>query len=379
MRFKAAVIGAGFMGRTHIEALLRLGNVDIAGVAGGRIEKARELAAAFGVPRVEPDYRTLLSDSTIDTVHICTPNAQHFDIAETALSSGKHVVCEKPLATSSGQACRLVSLARQRGLRHCTNHNLRCYPLVQQMREMCRAGELGEILVVQGTYSQDWLLLDTDWNWRVEASQGGPSRVMADIGSHWCDMAEHVTGLGITSLCADLQTFHASRQQPAGAVDTFQTGPDRSGRSVAVDTEDFGSVLFRMGDRTRGAFTASQVAAGRRNRLFIEVFGSKGSAVWDQEKPDELWLGSRGSANRVMLKDPALMGSGARAYADFPAGHSEGYDDTFKQLFRRFYAAVADPLIEADYPSFVDGFRQLLIVEAELESNRKRTWVEVPS
>jgi predicted dehydrogenase len=253
--------------------------------------------------------------------------------------------------------------------------------MVQQMRALRESGELGEILIAQGTYSQDWLLYDTDWNWRVEARDGGPSRVMADIGSHWCDMAEHVTGLRITSLSADLQTFHKTRKRPAGIVETFQNKISAPGVSedVSVDTEDFGSVQFHMGERTRGAFTASQVSAGRKNRLSIEIYGTKSSVAWDQERPDELWMGHRNSANRVMIKDPSLLEPSARSYADFPGGHSEGYDDTFKQVFRRFYQSIADPAAKPEYPLFDDGLRQLQLVEAEIESNRSRRWVEIRS
>jgi predicted dehydrogenase len=251
--------------------------------------------------------------------------------------------------------------------------------MAQQMRRMREAGDLGEILVVQGTYSQDWLLYDTDWNWRVETKENGPSRCMADIGSHWCDMAEHVTGLRIASLCADLNTFHKTRKRPKGSIETF------AGKSLKpedyvetpVDTEDFGAVVFRMGNGARGAFTASQVSAGRKNRLSIEIYGTKCGVAWDQERPDELWIGNRNSANQVMIKDPALLKEGARSYADLPGGHSEGYDDTFKQVFRRFYRSIVDPAAEPEYPQFVDGLRQLTVLEAEMDSSKRRAWVEV--
>jgi predicted dehydrogenase len=251
--------------------------------------------------------------------------------------------------------------------------------MVQHMRRMREDGELGEILVVQGTYSQDWLLYDTDWNWRINSAENGPSRVMADIGSHWCDMAEHVTGLRITSLCADLQTFHATRKKPKGSVETF-TGKTLSPQDyteVPIDTEDFGSVLIRMGARTRGAFTASQVSAGRKNRLNIEIYGTEGSVVWDQERPDELWLGNRNKNNQMIVKDPSLMKEKARGYSDLPGGHVEGYDDTFKQVFRRFYHSIRDRGAEPEYPQFSDGLRQLRILDAEMESNRRRAWVDV--
>jgi predicted dehydrogenase len=252
--------------------------------------------------------------------------------------------------------------------------------MVQHMRRMREDGDLGEILVVQGTYSQDWLLYDTDWNWRVTAKDGGPSRCMADIGSHWFDMAEHVTGVRVSALCADLQTFHTTRRQPRGPVETFANKLASGAETVdtPVDTEDMGAVIFRMGDRGRGSMTASQVSAGRKNRLSIEIYGTKSGVAWDQERPDELWIGHRDSPNCIIVKDPALLKPTARAFADLPGGHSEGYDDTFKQLFRRFYRSIASPHGPCDYPQFADGLRQLVILQAEMESNRTRAWVDVP-
>jgi predicted dehydrogenase len=325
------------------------------------------------------DYREVLRDPAIDAVHICTPNAQHFSMAKDALQAGKHVICEKPLTTTVAEAEELVALAAKKGVRNCTCHNLRYYPMVQQMRRLREAGDLGEILVLQGTYSQDWLLYDTDWNWRVETKTGGASRCMADIGSHWFDMAEHITGLRLTSLCADLQTFHPTRKQPKHSVETFANklmGPEDY-IETPVDTEDFGAVVFRMGARTRGCMTASQVSAGRKNGLSIEIYGTKSSVAWNQERPDELWQGHRDVGNEIYLKDPSLLKPGARSYADLPGGHSEGYDDTFKQVFRRFYASIAKP-DAPEYPQFVDGLRQMKVLNTVLESNRTRGWVDVP-
>src|SRR2546425_6796516 len=215
------------------------------------------------------------------------------------------------------------------------------------------------------------LLKDTEWNWRIDSSANGRSRAFADIGTHWCDMIEHVTGLRITSVCADLQTFHKTRKRPKGSVETFagKTSKPEDYDVVPIDTEDYAAVLLRLGDRTRGAFTVSQVSAGRKNRLAIEIYGTKGSAAWDQEKPDELWLGQRNSPNQVIVKDPSLLHEKARSYADLPGGHSEGYDDTFKQVFRRFYKTVADRSAPVEYAQFVDGLRQLQILDKVLESS----------
>lgn len=378
-RIRTAVLGTGFMGRVHLEALRRVEFVEVAAIAGRNTEAAKKLGAAYGVAAAAPE--AVLHDSSIDAIHICTPNALHFQQTRSAMLAGKHVLCEKPLAISAEQGHELAELAAQKGLRNCVCHNLRYYPMAQQMRRMREEGDLGDILVVQGTYSQDWLLYETDWNWRVDSAAGGPSRCMADIGSHWFDMAEHVTGLRVSALCADLQTFHPTRRQPKGAVETFanKMRADDDTVETPVDTEDFGAVVFRMGQWTRGSMTASQVSAGRKNRLSIEIYGSKASVAWDQERPDELWMGNRDSGNRIVIKDPSLLKPAARSFSDLPGGHSEGYDDTFKQVFRRFYASIADSEAPREYPQFADGLRQLVILEAELESHRAHGWINVPA
>lgn len=378
-RIRTAVIGTGFMGRVHLEALRRTENVDIAAIAGRNAAAAEKLGSAFAVPHLAPE--AILRDMTIEAVHICTPNAQHFPMAQAALLAGKHVLCEKPLATSVEEAQELAALAAQKGLRNCVCHNLRYYPMVQQMRAMREDGDLGEILVAQGTYSQDWLLYDTDWNWRVDSKAGGPLRCMADIGSHWFDMAEHLTGLRVSSLCADLNTVHKTRKQPKGSVETFASKLLSADDVIdtPIDTEDFGAVVFRLGDRARGSMTASQVSAGRKNGLRMEIYGTKAGVAWDQERPDELWIGHRNSANCVIIKDPSLLKPAARSFADLPGGHSEGYDDTFKQVFRRFYGSIADPVATPEYPQFIDGLRQMVILGRELESHRTRSWVDVPA
>ena len=368
------------MGRVHLEALRRVEFVDVVAVTGRQLEAAKKLAEGFGVEKAVDDYRQLLQDATIDAVHVCTPNASHFQMSKDALLAGKHVLCEKPLSISVEEAQELVALAQERKLRNCVCHNLRYYPMVQQMRRMREAGDLGQVHIVQGTYSQDWLFFDTDWNWRVDAAASGPLRAMGDIGSHWFDMAEHVTGLRVRSLCADLQTYYPVRKRPKHSVETFAgklSTADAEVEEIPVSTEDFGAVLFRMGEGARGSMTASQVSGGRKNRLSIEIYGTKSSVAWDQERPDELWIGHRDAPNQVIVKDPALMNEGARAYADLPGGHSEGYDDTFKQVFRRFYRSIAEPQAPAEYPQMSDGLRQMTIMQAELESHRNRCWVEV--
>ena len=378
-RINTAVFGTGFVGRVHVDGIRRVSGVNLYGIAEARVELAQKLVDEFGATRAVSDFHELLADPNVDAVHVCTPNALHFPMAKAAMEAGKHVLCEKPLTVSSELAQQLVELAKAKDLANCTFHNLRYYPMVQQMRRMREAGDLGEILVVQGTYSQDWLLYETDYNWRIESKDNGPSRCMADIGSHFCDMMEHVTGLRIQSLCADLQTFHKTRKRPKGPIETFSGKMLKPEDYVEypIDTEDFGAVVFRLGDRARGAFTASQVSAGRKNRLAIEVYGTEASVSWSQERPDELWIGHRNSYNQTIIKDPSLLKPGANSYADLPGGHGEGYGDTFKQLFRRFYRTVEDRSAPVEYPTFEDGLRQLKILEAEFKSSSSRAWVDL--
>jgi predicted dehydrogenase len=375
-KIRTAILGTGFMGRVHTEALRRLGNVEVVAVAGSSEAHVKKFAQENAIERSTAEYRELLKDPQIDVVHICTPNDLHFPMVTQALEAGKHVLCEKPLATSVEEGEALAALAENTGLVNCTLFNARAYPQTRNMHAIVASGDLGEIWAVQGTYSQDWLLLDTDWNWRINQ---GPSRTFADIGSHWFDLAEFVTGLRTTSICADLQTFHKTRKRPNGEVETFSGKLSKPGdyTETPIETEDFGSAIFRMGETARGAMTVSQISAGRKNRFSLEVFGTKGGLAWDGERPDELWIGRRNEPNQLLIKDPSLMRESARSFADLPGGHSEGFDDTFKQTMRRFYAKVADPQASVEYPRFVDGVRQLKILDSVLESSRNRAWVDI--
>jgi predicted dehydrogenase len=374
-KIKVAIFGIGFMGRVHTEALRRLGNIEVVGVAGRTAEAARKFADTVGIERATGNYQDLIADPEIAAVHICTPNALHAPMANAAMNAGKHVLCEKPLASSVAEAEGMLALAQEKNLANCTLYNVRAYPQLQNLRRMREAGLFGDIYVVQGTYSQDWLLYDTDWNWRIES---GPSRTFADIGTHWCDLAEHVTGKKMTSLCADLQTFHKTRKKPRHSVETFAGKTLRAADydEVPIDTEDFGAMMFAMGE-TRGSLTVSQVSGGRKNRLFIEIYGSKASAAWNAETPEELWIGHRDGPNEIQIKDAVMMSPEAASYTDLPGGHAEGYPDTFKQVFRRFYRRVADSSAPIEYPTFVDGIRQMRVLDAVLESSKKRTWVDI--
>jgi predicted dehydrogenase len=377
-KIRTAVFGAGFMGKVHVEQIRRLGNVEVVALAAISEEEASSFGKAYGIDRTTADWKSLLADPDIDAVHVCTPNALHAPMSKAALEAGKAVLCEKPLTMTVAEAEELVNLAKAKKLANCVNHNLRYYPAVQQIRQMIAHGDLGEILVVNGTYFQDWLLYPTDYNWRVEREHNGALRCMGDIGSHWMDMIQHLTGMKITALCADLQIFHKTRKKPKGAVETFtgkKLNPEDY-QEIPIDTDDYGTVLLHLGDRTRGNFAVSQMSAGCKNRFQFEIFGTRKGVAWNQERPDELWIGERNTPNQILIKDGSLYYPEAAAFADLPGGHSEGYDDAHKQVYKRFYRHVADPNAPVDYPTFADGLWGMKLLHKVLESSEKRSWVD---
>lgn len=378
-KIKTAIVGTGFMGKVHVENVRRLGNVEVAAVVGSRQETAQNFAEIAGIPIATSKLQEILENKEIDAVHICTPNVDHFPMSMAAIEAGKAVLCEKPLSMTVAEARQLVAAAKANNTVNCVQHNLRYYPVVQQMRQMIAHGDLGEILIAQGTYSQDWLLYDTDWNWRLDAKSNGKLRVMGDIGSHWMDMTQHLTGLEITELCADLSIFHKTRKRPRGSVETFSGKTPKEGEydSFPIETEDFGMVMLHLGEKARGAFTVSQMSAGSKNHFAFEIFGTKAGVAWNQEQPDTLWIGHRNEPNQILIKDGSLFYPEAAAFADLPGGHSEGYDDSHKQVFKLFYAKVADASAAVEYPTFEDGLRGMILLEKVAESAAKRAWVTV--
>ncbi len=375
-----AIVGAGFMGGAHVEALRRNG-LHISGILG--VDEAESLAAArkLRLPRSYSSLEELCADPEVGAVHLCTPNHLHYTQARSALLAGKNVLCEKPLALNSAEARELAALAHERRLAGAVNYNLRYYPLCQEGRARVRAGELGELRMLHGSYSQDWLFLPTDWNWRLEPELGGALRAVADIGTHWMDMVTWISGLRIVAVMADFATFLPVRQRPLQAVETFAGKPGQTGQSQAVEvtTEDYAAVLFHFDNGARGVVMLTQVAAGRKNHFWYELNGSRGSLKWEQERPNELWLGYRQKPNELLLKDPALMQPAARPYAAYPGGHAEGYPDTHTRLFQEFYAYIAAGDFDATpaFPTFEDGWRELALCEAIHRSAVEKRWVAV--
>jgi predicted dehydrogenase len=370
----AGVVGTGFIGVVHVEALRRLG-VEVAGVVGSSPERARRRSLA----PVYESYEDLLGDGRVDIVHLTTPNHLHYPQVKQALEAGKHIVCEKPLAMTSEQSAELLELAERSGLVHCTNFNIRFYPQVQQARALISNGTVGAVWNVHGGYLQDWLLLPTDWNWRLEPEKGGELRAVADIGSHWLDLTQFVTGLRVEALLADLATTIPVRLRPAREIETFASADDVEREEAPMHTEDLAHILVSFEGGARGSVVVSQVSAGRKNSLRFEVDGSKGALFWDAERHEELWLGHRGKPNEALPRDPSQFLPEARARTHLPAGHAEGFGETFKELYRSVYAAVADggPPTEPDYPTFADGHWENVLGDAVGLSNRERRWVEV--
>ena len=377
---RVGVIGAGFIGPAHIESLRRLGFAEVTALAGRDLPSAERKAAALFIPKAYGDYNDLIADPEIDVIHICSPNREHYPAARAALAAGKHVVCEKPLGMTSTESAELVAAADVSGLVHAVTFNLRFYPLVQQMRTMILRGDLGEIYQVHGGFWQDWLLFETDYNWRVEAGAGGALRAVGDIGSHWLDLAQFITGQPVTRLLADLVTFLPVRQKPDRPLDTFSTG-DVPRTLVHMDTEDAASLLLRLGKNTRALMQVSQVSAGRKCRLTIEVNGARGSLAWDAERPNELWIGHRDRPNEPLIKDPALMDEPARSVARYPGGHDEGFADSHTAINRAIYEYIRAGGYgsgrKPNFPTFVDGHRENVIADAVLESARESRWVPV--
>jgi predicted dehydrogenase len=383
----AAVTGTGFIGPVHVEALRRLG-IRVKGILGSSPAKSEAAAKQLGLAKPYASYTEILSDPEVEVIHITTPNRHHRDMVIGALAAGKHVVCEKPLATNSAETSELVEQARKHPtLVAAVNYNVRFYPLALHARHLLQSGAIGRVLHVRGGYIQDWLLKDTDWNWRLLAEEGGELRAVGDIGTHWMDLILFITGLRVDSVFADLATLIPVRQRPKIAGVTFQGADKHSGEQevgsttepIRIETEDWGSVLFRFAEGARGNLSVSQVTAGRKNQITFEIAGSEGSLSWDSEHPNDLWLGHRDKPNELLIRDPSLLAQDIRSFANYPGGHNEGFPDTFKQLYRAIYEylAAGDFSRPKIFAGFEDGHEELLLCEAILESHRTQAWVPV--
>jgi predicted dehydrogenase len=369
------LVGAGFIGPHHVDAVRRLGAVDVVAVAGSSESSARAAASRLGIPRSYGHYDQLLDDPDVTVVHVATPNHLHVPIAAAAIARGKHVVCEKPLARSAAEARTLLDAAIAAQVVHAVMFNYRGNPLVQQARTAVLRGDVGVPHLLHGSYLQDWLLTENDFSWRLEPEHGGPSSALGDIGSHWCDLAEYVSGRRIVQVLGELATVVRRRKKPAAHRDAFAGGgSDDRVEWIDVKVEDLATVLLRFDNGARGNLTIGQVCAGHKNDLSLEICGATGSIAWRQEAQNELWIGHRHRPNEVLQKDPALMDPASRRYANLPGGHQEGWADAFFNVMREIYDAVASGTKPGDsaplFPTFADGYRATCVVEAIVASAR---------
>ncbi|MGL6076702.1 MAG: Gfo/Idh/MocA family protein [Fimbriiglobus sp.] len=380
MSMRAAVVGTGFIGPVHVEALRRVG-VEVVGILGSSLEKSEQAARSLGLAKGYAGFSDLLRDDSVTAVHLASPNRLHFEQCQQVLAAGKHVVCEKPLAMNTTETQNLVRLAAEHpNLVTAVNYNVRFYPLVLEARSWLRSGTIGEVFHITGSYFQDWLLEPTDFNWRVDSREGGALRAVADIGTHWLDTLLFITGLEVSEVLADLSTVHPIRHKPTGGSETFtgSTNTTRATIPVKIDTEDYGSILLRFSNGAKGVVSVSQVLAGCKNSIRYDLAGSLASLSWDSEEPNTLSLGTRPAVTRI-TRDPGSMSQDAKRHSDYPAGHAEGFPDTFKQLYRAIYQDIAagQPSASPLYATFADGHREVQLCEAILQSHRENRWVKL--
>lgn len=373
---KAGVVGTGFIGTVHAEAIRRTG-AQLVGVVASNPESGERAAARMGTQAFASLDDLLAVD--VDVVHVTSPNAFHADQAIACLRAGKHVVCEKPLATTLDEAIAMKQVADETGLVNALNFNIRFYPQIHEARARVAAGDVGKPILVHGHYIQDWLLYDTDWNWRLETAAGGETRAISDIGSHWLDAMTFVTGEPITQVSAELHTVHPVRRRPAGEVVTFTKTEADELIEVDVTSDDIALVHLRFANGARGSVVVSQVSAGRKNLLEWEVDGTAGSLAWNSERPDELWLGHRDEPNGTYFRNPGSLSEAAAAITFYPGGHVEGFGETFRGLFERVYADIraGRPSEKPAYPDFADGVTGLKVEEAIRRSAASGNWENV--
>lgn len=367
------IIGAGFIGQVHAHAA-RLAGARLAGIVAADPARSRQAAAEAGAERPFGTAAELIDDPQVTVVHVCTPNYLHQPLVRHALARGKHVVCEKPLAMTAAEAAELASLASSAGVVAAVPFVYRYHAVVQEARERVTSGLIGPVHLVHGSYLQDWLSTPDDGNWRVVAALGGASRAFADIGSHWCDLIEWVTGRRITELAATVETVVKRRPRTSGHSFEHATGPAQTGMRE-VDTEDLACMVFRAADGITGTLTVSQVSPGRKNRIWFEIDGSEASLVFNEEHPETLFIGRRG-LSEILTRDPAVLSAGSRP-GTLPPGHHQGFLDGFAAFLHDVYGAVCGT-VPHRHPTFEDGLRSAQITEAVLRSSEQRTWVQVP-
>jgi len=378
---QVGVIGTGYIGMVHLEMLRRLGGVEVVAVADPNAGLARAAAAKFGIERVYESAASLVDDPAVEVVHDCAPNNVHFDINARVIKEGKELLSEKPLALNARESGELLDLATRRGTLTAINFCYRYYPVVQEAAARARRGDLGDVRAFMGHFLQDWLFFETDYSWRLDPKVAGRANVVADLGSHWFDLVQFVTGQKIVAVMAELHTCLPKRRRPKGGVLSFGAGAAGETEEVAITLDDYASIFLKLENGARGNFTTCQAAAGRKVDLELQVFGSKESYAWSHVHPNALWIGHREMANEVFYESSQLQTEDTRRYALLPTGHPMGYHDAVFNLFRDFYEAAAAKRtgqpVATTLPDFGTGHEMMCIIDAAVESDRSGGWAAV--
>jgi len=382
-KFKVGLIGTGYIGKVHLEILRRIPGVEVVAVADADQGQARKVAAAMEIPKVHPRAAALLEDPGIDVIHDCAPNNVHFDFNKKAILSGKDIISEKPLSLDSKESAELVKLAEKHKTLTAIDFCYRYYPVVQEAAARVRRGDLGEVRAFVGHFLQDWLFYDTDYSWRLDPRAAGRANVIADLGSHWCDLVQFITGRKIVEVMADLHTCIPKRKKPKAGPLSFSTQKNVPYDEVEVTLDDYAAMFLRLDNGARGNFTTCQVCAGRKVDLELQIFGSKESYGWSHVHPNALWIGHRERGNELFYESAQLQAEETQKYAALPTGHPMGYHDAVYNLFRDYYAALAAKRAglpyEARFPDFRTGHEEMCVIDAAVESSRSGRWVKVPT
>ena len=378
-KINVGIIGMGYIGESHIEALRRIGICNLAAVADTNYELAKKKADLYGIARVYQTVDEILADKDIVAIHNCTPNFLHREINEKILRAGKHLLSEKPLTATYAEAAELIEIKNQYpNLQACVNFNYRLNPMVQEIKTRIRRGELGDVRVITGQYQQDWLMYDTDYSWRLEPEIAGASCAVADIGSHFMDIVQHVTGHKIVSVFADLVTVIPVRKKPKNQQETFKDAVAAEYEEVEVKNEEYAAVMFKTDKGATGVFHVSEVAAGHGCYLGFEINGSKESYAWNQEQNDRMWIGRRGGNNGIVIRDPNTISPEVKPYTALAMGHPEGWNDAFKGNIYSFYKYLADGQQgERVFSTLEDAAYIVKLTEAIVESSKRGQWIKL--
>lgn len=377
--YRAGIVGTGFIGKVHLETVRRLGNVEVVAIADK--VQVKETAEAMNVPNYFEDYKEMIDTMKLDVVHICTPNFTHFEIAMYAMEKNVNVICEKPMATTIEEAKTMLAKAKEKGLVAAINFHNRFYPMTNHLMNIIHDGELGNVFSITGSYTQDWLLYPTDYSWRLISSESGDTRAVSDIGSHWMDLAEFVSGQKITAVCADFQTIYQTRKKPNKTVLAFskEKFAEEDYTDVPIDTEDNAHILFRFSGGAKGSAFISQVIAGKSVAIDLLIGGYEKSAEWNSADVNSLDIGVRDDGTKHVEKGAGTVHQNTLPYVGYPFGHAEGFADAFKQGFREIYESIENKEKKYQYATFEDGVHEMVLCEKIFESNKEQRWIDVPN